>query len=66
MTKETRNKYFAWLDANASVLTVNQLYEGLSQEFQIKDSYARVIASQWRASNGVQRKYRKAKQIGGE
>lgn len=60
-TPETsiKPKAFAWLDANASVLTRNQLYDGLRDTFNLTIKTARVYASQWRKSNGVTRTYSK-------
>lgn len=57
-----RQKAFAWLDGNASVLNRNQLYDGLCAEFNLPLATARVYASNWRKSNGVQRVYRKRKE----
>lgn len=53
------NEVFAWFDANASVLSVNQLYDGAANEFDLTRDTARVYASKWRKSNGVQRRYDK-------
>lgn len=66
-TKENslKQKAFAWLDGNASVLNREQLYEGLVSEYGLTLQTARVYASNWRKSNGVQRVYnRKEKQSG--
>jgi hypothetical protein len=59
-------KAYAWLDANASTLSRNQLYDGLVSEFGVTLSTAKVYASGWRKSNGVQRTYKPRKEIGGE
>lgn len=50
---------FAWLDANASVLTRNQLYEQLASNFNLTLKTAKAYTSQWRSSNGVQRTYKR-------
>ena len=49
---------FAWLDANAYVLTTrDQRIEGLMEAFSVSKSTAVVYISQWRKSHKVQRPY---------
>jgi hypothetical protein len=49
------------MDANASVLTVNQMKDHLENEFGLTKASARVYISQWRKANGVARAYSQRK-----